>query len=710
MNRDEIRKRAKELAARLTLDEKIDMIHGAQLFSTGGVKRLGIPPLVMSDGPMGVRQEFEPDRWIESGNNDDFVTCLPCNSALAATWNRELAEKTGSVLGAEARGRGKDVILAPGINIKRSPLCGRNFEYFSEDPYLTGELAAAFVRGVQEWDVAACVKHFAANNQETERLWVDVEVDERTLREIYLPAFYDCLVKGGSLTVMGAYNRLNGEHCCQSEYLLEKILREEWGYDGVVISDWGAVHDTEAAGRSQLDIEMSVTSDFSEYHMADPLKEAVKAGRVPENCVDEKAVRILSLMMRLHMLEGQERKRGTFNDPSHRKTALEAAGESIVLLKNEGSLLPLSADRCKRVLLIGDNARRIHSGEGGSAELRALYEITPLMGIKMALGGNAKVDFLTGYDAGGKKADDGRNWQEKSLESGEKAEQAEREEASEERRAALFSRAVSAAGDPDYDAVIFIGGLNHDYDSEGVDRSDMKLPYGQDGLIAAILAARPDAVVTLIGGSPVEMKEWIGAAQAVVWTYYNGMEGGVALAETLFGRRNPSGKLPETFYKTLEDCPAHRLGEFAKREKVVYGEGIFVGYRYQETFGVEPEFPFGHGLSYTDFTYLEAEYVEEEGKNFAVCKIVNAGKCAGAETVQAYWMRENGEVAAGAKRSGDGRKNSLPSRELAGFGKIRLEPGETGKLRFEVRKVPDGCRLGIGSSVKDIRLTLIPGE
>ena len=348
-----LRTRAEELMRKLTLDEKIGMVHGAQLFQTKGVERLGIPPLKMSDGPMGVRQEFHAASWIPEGTSRDYVTYLPCNSALASTWNIDLAYETGSVLGEEMRGRGKDVILGPGVNIKRSPLCGRNFEYFSEDPYLTKELAAPFIRGVQNWDVAACVKHFAANNQETERLWVDVEVDEKALREIYLPAFHDAVEKGGSYTIMAAYNRLNGQHCYYNEHLLKEILRDEWEYEGVVISDWGGVHDTELAAGAQLDIEMSVTDDFDDYYMARPLKEKIKNGEISETVLDEKVVRILMLMFRLHMMDGEKRKRGSYNTPEHREKALEVARESIVLLKNENARLPLDPKcrlyaRCRR--------------------------------------------------------------------------------------------------------------------------------------------------------------------------------------------------------------------------------------------------------------------------------------------------------------------------------------------------------------------------
>ncbi|GFI69567.1 beta-glucosidase BoGH3A [Lachnospiraceae bacterium] len=703
MKENEIKAKARAIAGQLTLEEKIGMIHGSHLFATKGVERLGIPPLVMSDGPMGVRQEFEPDHWKAVGYSDDYVTYLPCNSALAATWNRELASAMGSVLGEESRGRGKDVILAPGINIKRSPLCGRNFEYFSEDPYLTGELAVPFIQGVQQWDVAACVKHFAANNQETQRLWVDVEIDEKALREIYLPAFYECLIRGGSLTVMGAYNKIYGEHCCQSRYLLEDILRKEWGYDGVVISDWGGVHDTELAAASELDIEMSVTDNFNEYFMADPLKMAVEQGIIPEEKVDKKVIHILTLMLRLHMIEGsgqRVRKNGSYNTPEHRQAAQDVARESIILLKNERNRLPLSGEKVKKILLVGENAERIHSNGGGSAEIKALYEISPLMGIKRMLGGSVQVDFAKGYDSGKKEAEGDGSWQEKSLEDGGgRTETQDRGENLSKQRALLREEAVKLAGK--YDTVIFIGGLNHDYDSEGLDRSDMKLPYEQDVLIKELLQARPDTVVVLIGGSPVEMGEWAERAQSIVWSYYAGMEGGYALAEVLFGGVNPSGKLPETFYKKHTDCSAHCIGEFAKGESVAYREGIFVGYRYNETFGVEPRFCFGHGLSYTEFVYENAQYHEKDGRAYVICRIANAGAYDGAETVQIYRTMEGPIL-----NEGKGFGKMKPVKELIGFGKIYLAAGKSGTLRIEMKERMEGCRLAVGSSVKDIKILI----
>ena len=694
MIQKELREKAEALTEKLTLKEKIGMIHGAQLFQTAGVERLGIPPLKMSDGPMGVRQEFPGDSWIPYGFTDDYVTYLPCNSALASTWNRELAYELGSILGEEARGRGKDVILAPGINIKRSPLCGRNFEYFSEDPYLTAEMAVPYVKGVQNWDVAACVKHFAANNQETERLWVDVEIDEAALRKIYLPAFHEALIRGGAYSVMGAYNQLYGEHGCQSQFLLGQVLRKEWGYDGTVISDWGGVHDTEAAARSQLDIEMSVTYDFDQYCMADPLRKKIESGEIEECLLDEKVIHILMLMMRLHMLDGK-RKSGTYNTESHRRKTLEIARESVVLLKNENRRLPLSMTGLRNVLVIGDNAESIHSNGGGSAEIKALYEISPLLGFKMLLGGNAQVTFARGYC---RDEEENRgsvvNWQEASLEHGGGITM-EKHHDQNEKRKILRREAVSLAASGAFDAVLFIGGLNHHQDCEGNDRPDMKLPYEQDFLIGELIEVCPEMIIVLTGGSPVEMGSWINRAHTLVWGWYAGMEGGRALAEVLFGQVNPSGKLPETFYKKHTDCSAHCWGDFAQSETVHYREGVFVGYRYNDTFQVEPQFCFGHGLSYTEFSYdnLRLELSGDPSGTicYAVCDITNTGNVAGSETVQVYLAPKM-------------RKDTEPFQELKGFEKIKLQPQEKKTIHIRVEGYNESFLVRVGSSSRDIRL------
>lgn len=707
-----------ELLQQLTLEEKIGMIHGAQLFQTAGVERLGIPPLKMSDGPMGVRQEFLPSQWKTVGLSDDFVTYLPCNSAIAATWNRNMAYATGSVLGEEARGRGKDVILGPGVNIKRSPLCGRNFEYFSEDPYLTGELAAAYIQGVQLWDVAACVKHFAANNQETERLWVDVEIDEESLREIYFPAFYDAVKKGGVHTVMGAYNKIYGEHGCQSEFLLNQVLRKEWGFDGVIISDWGGVHDTAAAANSQLTIEMSVTDNFDDYYMARPLLEKIKAGEISEEVVDQKVRRILVLMQRLHMLNhraGSTRKSGAYNTKEHQQKALEAARESIVLLKNEKQVLPLQPKKQTQILLVGENAQQLHANGGGSAEIKALYEISPLMGLKSRLGGNAQIAYAQGYCRGEEDASKGQeetNWQAMSLENGGGTQRSQEHPAGDGTKALLHTpqRKTSCAANrntkaaeselqqkrerlreeavrlaAEYETVIFVGGLDHTHDCEGNDRADLKLPYEQDLLIQMLLEVKKDLIIVLLAGSPVEMGSWISQADTVVWCWYAGMEGGNALADVLLGHVNPSGKLPETFYKKLSDCPAHAVGEFASAKTVAYREGGYVGYRYIDRHQLEPEFCFGHGLSYTTFSYADVVLDFQEKK--VCCTVENTGSYDGGEVVQVYVRRKGGKF----------------FQELKGFEKVFVKAGQKAPVVVRLDEMDPDAVYCIGSSSRDIR-------
>lgn len=685
---------AEQLMKKLTLEEKIGMIHGAELFRTAPVERLNIPALSMSDGPMGVRQEFEPDSWKCIGDNDDYVSYLPCNSALASTWNRELAGITGSVLGEEARGRGKDVILGPGVNIKRSPLCGRNFEYFSEDPFLTKEMAVNYIKGVQNWDVAACVKHFAANNQETQRLWVDVKIDEKALREIYFPAFYDAVKKADVYTIMGAYNKIYGKHCCQSDFLLNDVLRKEWNYDGVIISDWGGVHDTEEAANSELDIEMSVTNNFDDYYMAQPLIKLIKEGKISEDVINNKVVHILILMKRLHMLDGK-RKSGAYNTKEHQKQALEVARESVVLLKNTKGTLPLSKEKTKELLIIGENADMKHALGGGSAEIKALYEITPLMGITALLGGNTKVTYVKGYCQDPKEELQDSNWQETSLENGggEVVKIKTDNKALAEYRKTLRQEAIAKA--KEFSQVIFIGGLNHEYDCEGNDREDMKLPYEQDLLIEELLNVNPNTTVVMVGGSPVEMGRWINRADSLLWSWYAGMEGGTALAEVLFGKINPSGKLPESFYKTHTDCSAHSLGNFAEKETADYAEGVFVGYRYLDTYNIEPEFCFGHGLSYTSFEYKEANIIKDknEDKTYVECSITNTGNVSGKETIQVYLAPKN-------------HKEDEPIQQLKGFEKVLINPSETVKIKVEIEGYSEDMEVRVGSSSRDIRIVL----
>lgn len=683
------REQLEELQQQLTTQEKLDMIHGGGIFTTKGVERLGIPPFKTSDGPMGVRKEFHVDNWNEIGQSFDYVSYMPCNTALAATWNRELAHQTGQVLGKETRGRGKDMILAPGINIMRTPLCGRSFEYMGEDPYLTSEMVVPMVQGIEENDVSSCVKHYALNNQETRRLDVDVEVSERALREIYLPGFEAAVKRGKAKGIMGAYNKLRGQHCCHNEYLLNDILRKEWGYEGITVSDWGGVHSTAEAAMNGLDIEMSVTDNFDEYYMANPLKEALDKGEIPMEKIDEKVRHILYVMNELHMLDG-ERKAGTYNDYRDKEVLRRTAEESVVLLKNDKQVLPLDSGKVKKLLVIGENANRAHAPGGGSSEIKALYEITPLLGLHMLLGGNAQITYLPGYcneDIGNiwSNTEDGGNGQADSLDQDKQSgvspaprentlDAKEKEQRAEKNRK-YREEALAAAQDAD--AVIYVGGLTHDYDTEGKDRDNMKLPYEQDELISRLLDIRPDTIVTLIVGSPVDMSAWIDKASSVVLGWYAGMEGGYALAEVLFGKVNPSGHLPETFPVSEKDCPAVVFGEFPGSDTVHYNEGIYVGYRYYDTYQVKTAFPFGYGLSYTDFVMTglcasaaqNGEEIDVEVK----FRITNVGQRAGAALAQIYISDKSPKIAKAAK-------------ELKAFDKVYLEPDETKQITLHLHK------------------------
>ncbi|GFZ33778.1 glycosyl hydrolase [Clostridium zeae] len=671
-----VNKKIKEIIEEMTLEEKVSMVHGNGLFRTEAVERLGIPALTMSDGPMGVRKDYRNDKWEDIGNTYDYATYFPSNMALASTWNPDKAYEFGTSIGAEARARGKDVILGPGINIIRTPLCGRNFEYMSEDPHLISKMAVPFIKGVQTKDTAACVKHFAANNQEYERLNINVEMDDRALHEIYLPGFKAAIEEGNSYTIMGAYNKLRGEHCCESDYLLNRILRKQWNFDGVVISDWSAVHNTENAAKYGVDIEMSVTDNFNEYFLADPLIEKVKAGLIDEKFIDEKVERILRLMFKLNIFS-EKRVRGSYNTLDHRQVALNIARESIVLLKNQDNLLPLKDDKIKTLAVIGENADKQHSNGGGSAEIKALYEYTPLMGIKMRIGGNTKVQYAKGYS------------KDESL------------------KADLLDEAVKLAKSSD--EVIIVVGLDHDFDVEGKDKEDLTLPYNQDELVKAVLEVKPNAVVVNISGSPVDMEQWINEAKAVVHSFYAGMEGGYALAEVLFGDVNPSGKLPVTFPKALSDSPAHFIGDFPGVETVEYKESIFVGYRYFDSKDIKPRFEFGYGLSYTKFEYSDLSLIIDNSEEINIelsFNITNTGGVSGAEIAQVYVSDLESSLI-------------RPKKELKAFKKVFLEFGETKLVKLSLNKEDLSfyndkenkwvCEAGefkvlVGSSSSDIKL------
>lgn len=652
-----------KLICRMTLDEKIAVIHGSSSFTSGGVKRLGIPELTTSDGPHGVRPEHGRD-WVLDEGVDDAGTYLPTGNTLAATWNPKLGYAYGAVLGAEANYRGKDIILGPGINIIRSPLNGRNFEYLSEDPYLISKMVVGYIKGVQDQGISACVKHYAANNEEADRGTVNVLMSERALREIYLPGFKAAVQEGQVNSIMGSYNKFRGQHATHSEYLVNDILKGEWGFKGLLMSDWGSVHDTKEALLYGTDLEMGTDlvlmnssvsqtvvngnkkgqSDiYSQFFMGDAAKAMVTNGTIKEAVIDEKVRRILRVMFKTGMIGGT-RIKGTYNTKSHQETALKVAEEGIVLLKNQAGLLPLSAGNLRSVAVIGENASRENAMGGGSSQVKAKYEITPLQGLKNLLGKKTLIQYAQGYKiAPNQQAD-----------------------------SALISQAVAAARSAEV-AIIYCGWThgydyskwdNNAYDAEGVDKPNLDMPFGQNELIKAVLEANPRTIVVLMGGGPIDVSGWIDNAPAVIEGWYPGMEGGNALAKVIFGEVNPSGKLPMTFPKRLEESPAHHLGEFpGKNGEVHYNEGIFVGYRYFDTFKVKPQFAFGHGLSYTRFDYSNMS-VARHGSSITVkVKLKNSGSRAGAEVLQVYVKQNQTQIEKAEK-------------ELKGFRKIWLKAGE----------------------------------
>ncbi len=681
------------LISLMTLEEKVNMIHGVSSFTSGGVERLGIPELTMSDGPHGVRPEHGRD-WTPDNAGNDSATYLPTGIALAATWNADLGYRFGEVLGNEAKARGKDVILGPGVNIIRTPLNGRNFEYLSEDPFLTSRMAVGYIKGVQDQGIAACVKHFAANNQEVKRSEVNVEMSERALREIYLPAFEAAVKEGNVLTVMGAYNKFRGQFATHHEYLVNEILKGEWGFKGVVMSDWGAVHNTMEGLLYGTDIEMGTdllqmpNIDYSRFYMADTVVSVVRSGKVPESVVDEKVRRILRVMYATGMFDG--RSKGAINTKEHQQLAQKVAEEAFVLLKNEGNILPLNKDKVKTIAVIGANATRLQAGGGGSSQVRAPYEITPLEGLKALAGNNIQIKFAPGF------------------------------EVTKEGKAnpALIRDAVAIAREAD--VVIYAGGWTHGYsdewnggtfDSEGADKPDLTMPFEQDQLIKAVLDANQNTVMVLFGGGAIDMSSWVGRANGILQVWYPGMEGGTALARTLFGEVNPSGKLPVTFPKKLEESPAHAIGEYPGDKDTVnvhYKEGVFVGYRYNDKYNVEPLFPFGHGLSYTTFEYNELEASENAGMVNIGMRVKNTGTVAGAEVIQLYVGKENSAV-------------ERPEKELKAFRKVFLNPGESKEVTLSV-PVEDfryfdetknqwvleqgSYKIQAGSSSRDIRQTV----
>lgn len=657
-----IEARVEDALSRMTLNEKIAMCHAQSKFSAPGCPRLGIPEIWFSDGPHGVRMEFDWDDWTHAGWTNDSCTAMPALTCLAATFNPELSLEYGNVVGEEARYRKKDVILGPGVNIYRTPMSGRNFEYMGEDPYLASAMVVPYIKGVQRNGVAACMKHFVLNNQEKDRDHINVNVSERALNEIYLPAFKAGVQKGGVWAVMGSYNKYKNQFCSHNDTLINRILKKEWGFDGVMITDWGSAHDTYQAAMYGLDMEMGswtngltwgVSSAYDNYYMAEPLKRKIKDGEIPESVLDDKIRRILRLTFRTNM--NRFRPYGSFQTEEHARVAQKVAEEGIVLLKNDKKFFPIVPGRYKKIAVIGENAVKKLTQGGGSSELKPKVEISPLQGLRDMYGD--AVEFSLGYASG---------------EPNYSYEMPSPYDADSLRTAALELAARA-------DVVLFIGGLNKNFtqDCEGDDRRFYHLPFGQDRLIEDLLEVNPNMAVVIVSGNAVEMP-WIDEVRAVMQSWYLGSYAGTATANVISGAVNPSGRLPFSYPVKLEDNSAHYFGEESYPGvdgQVYYKDDILVGYRWFDTKKIVPLFPFGFGLSYTEFKYDnlatdKKEYSTDDTIKVTV-EVENTGDVDGAETVQIYVSQKNPSV-------------MRPVKELKGFGKVYVKSGEKGKVEVEI--------------------------
>jgi beta-glucosidase len=698
-----IEARVDDLLSRLTLEEKDSLVYANSTFSVAAVPRLGIPELWMDDGPMGVREEVGVG-FRNLNRTDDFATAMPATLGLAATFNTNLANAFGAVIGQEAKQRGKDIMLGPSLNIQRTPVCGRNFEYMGEDPFLTSRMAVNYIEGEQAQGVASCAKHFAANNQEFQRGSINVEMDERTLREIYLPAFRAAVQEAGVLSVMGAYNQFRGQHCCENDYLLNKVLKDQWGFKGLVMSDWSGVHNTDEAALNGMDLEMGTRTSppFDTAYLARPFLDGLKSGKYPVSVLDDKVRRNLYVMFKLNLIHdpaapaAAPENKGVLSTKEHQETARKIAEESIVLLQNKNNFLPLNPSKLKTIAIIGVNATAKFASGGGAANIKAPYEITAFEGISNRLGSGVKIIYAPGYVS---PAGRGRRDRGDAVNSAATV------------NSNLIAEAVAAAKSAD--AVIYVGGLSHNggYDTEGSDRRDLKLPGGQDELLDQIVKANPKTVVVFNGGGAVEMGSWLAKTPALLYAWYGGLEGGNALARVLFGDVSPSGKLPCTFPKQLMDSPAHALNAYpGTNGTVTYVEGLLVGYRWFDTKKIEPLFPFGYGLSYTTFKYSGLKLAPDaDSKNASVTvefTLANTGKRAGAEVAEVYVQPQNPSV-------------TRPLKELKGFAKVSLQPGEKQTVSVRLDRSafafydPDkkgwvaekgGYKILVGGSSRDIHL------
>ena len=685
-----VEERVKDALSRMALHEKIQVLHAQSKFTSAGVPRLGIRQLNMDDGPHGVREELEWNTWSPARWTNDSVVAFPSLTCLAATWNRDLSRRYGHSLSEEFAFRGKDILLGPGVNIQRTPMNGRAFEYCGEDPFLAGEIVVPYIQAAQQNGIACCLKHFCLNDQETDRFGVNVNVSERALHEIYLAPFKRAVEKAGVWSIMGAYNFWNGTHMCHNDALINGILKKKWGFDGALISDWGGTTDTWQAATGGLDIEMGSFTDgklkeaefgYKDYYMADKLERLVNEGKIPMSIIDDKVSRVLRTIFRTSM--NPNKVIGSLCSEAHYEVCRQIGEEGIVLLKNDKvgkkkdpatkPLLPLDITKYKKILVVGDNATRSLTQGGGSSELKTLRDISPLEGLYSLLSDNQHqqtIDYAPGYYAGRALYD-------------------KVDPLDPARQEMLKQEALEKAKDADL--IVFVGGLNKNnrQDCENSDRESYDLPYGQSELISALAQIQPRIVVVTFGGNPYAMP-WINEVPALLHCWYLGSEAGTALTNVLTGKVSPSGKLPVTFAQKLEDYPFARFGKEAwpgitgvkaepnsagevPKSQVYYKEDVFVGYRGFEKYKTKPLFPFGFGLSYTTFAYDGIKACREGSSIFVNITVRNTGNMTGKETVQVYVSAPKN------------KQIEKPAKELKAFAKTRqLKPGEAQDLRIEI--------------------------
>ena len=674
------------IISQMTLEEKVNMLHAKHMFISAGVERLGIADMIYADGPFGIREEMQPDGWMGLGWENDKATFFPTGSALAATWSPELAYKYGTGMAKEARLRGKDMLLGPAINIQRIPTGGRTYEYLSEDPFLSSLLAVGYTKGVQENGVATCLKHYALNNQENNRGTVNVIIGERAMREIYLPPFRAAVEEADAFGIMPAYNKVNGWWCAENDILLNKILRTEWGFAGMSISDWGGTHSTVNSVKHGLNVEMP-----TKQYLGQALIDSVKAGKVSEEIINLRVREILRVRLAIKPVPKDVANKEMTSQPAQQKIAYEVASKSIVLLKNEGAL-PLKLQNKPKIAVIGANATQIMGSGGLGAGVKTLYEVTPLEGLKSRIGDKAEIIFAKGYEPVT------FTWGRKSKE------QQEKENRDKELKTIeLTKEALEVAAKADI--ILFIGGNNRAVETEGSDRKDIFLPSGQDELIKKIEAVNPNIVTVLTSGAPNDLNVVKPLSKALLISWFNGTEGGNALADVLVGNISPSGRLPFTLPEKLQDSPAYALGNYpqgvkkadvfanlvAETEAVdkpkeeaansndpntaYYSEESLVGYRWFDTKKLPVMYPFGHGLTYTTFEYSKLKTNKKAyGKTDVITvsvKLKNSGKVAAEEVAQVYVHRINPSV-------------EWPEKELKAFARVPLNPGESKAVTLEI--------------------------